>query len=304
MATGSKSARITPADGDAFFTSAMTATSPGRAERSGEVARRRQCCRLAFEFGSRGDSPARFNLRSLVATIRSRMLVMSLGLCGGRRYLSRYPRRNPDPKPERCRVTAEFWTEIGKMATAGGDRRRGCDPDWAYHVEPCVLRRQVALLPRWKPWRVPWGGFEVLALVSLRGCSRTACLLVKSRGYCLSAPQASWRFRFNIPLVIVAWRVHYPRWKPFRRDIADSRAIRHHSMQPIPIGAAFARAMTLAVRGLGLLTPIVLVIHGLVTWVSTQLDLTTRGTPAHKSRRRGAGGNRCCFSCRRVSSHR
>ena len=60
-------------------------------------------------------------------------------------------------------MTAESWSEIGKMATAGGIVASVAIP-FAVITAAVVVRRQVALLPRWKPWRVPWGGFEVLAI--------------------------------------------------------------------------------------------------------------------------------------------
>ena len=173
-------------------------------------------------------------------------------------------------------MTAESWSEIGKMATAGGIVASVAIP-FAIITAAVVLRRQVALLPRWKPWRVPWGGFEVLAIF-LIVVVLVPLALVKLGGIAeRSASLAA--FPIQIAFVIIAWRVHYPRWKPFRRDIAVFKSDPTSLDQPIPIGAAFARAMTLAVLAWALLTPIVLVIHGLVTWVSTQLDLTPEQHP-------------------------
>ena len=173
-------------------------------------------------------------------------------------------------------MTAESWSEIGKMATAGGIVASVAIP-FAIITAAVVVRRQVALLPRWKPWRVPWGGFEVLAIF-LVVVVLVPLALVKLGGIAeRSASLAA--FPIQIAFVIVAWRVHYPRWKPFRRDIAVFKSDPTSLDQPIPIGAAFARAMTLAVLAWALLTPIVLVIHGLVTWVSTQLDLTPEQHP-------------------------
>jgi membrane protease YdiL (CAAX protease family) len=66
-----------------------------------------------------------------------------------------------DPTPKDFPVPPEFWPETVRMVSSGllvalvavpvGLLARALRPAG----EP--------LLPRWKPWRVPWGGFEVLA---------------------------------------------------------------------------------------------------------------------------------------------
>jgi membrane protease YdiL (CAAX protease family) len=59
-------------------------------------------------------------------------------------------------------VPAEFWTETARMATSGAIVAAVAVPvglvAWVF-----ARRRREPLLPRWKPWRVPWGGFEVVA---------------------------------------------------------------------------------------------------------------------------------------------
>jgi membrane protease YdiL (CAAX protease family) len=172
-------------------------------------------------------------------------------------------------------VTAESWSEIGKMATAGGIVA-SVAISFAVITGAVVLRRQVALLPRWKPWRVPWGGFEILAIFLV-----TLILVPDLVISCGIARRNSSLVAFPIQLgiLIACWRVFYPQWKPFRRDMAVFKSDPASLDQPIPMGAAFARAMTLAVLAWAILTPIVMVIHGLVNWVFTQIDVTPEQHP-------------------------
>jgi membrane protease YdiL (CAAX protease family) len=80
-------------------------------------------------------------------------------------------------------------------------------------------------------------------------------------------------------MLIVAWRVFYPSWKPYRRDAAVFKSDAISLEVPIPIGAAFARATTLAILAWAVLTPLVLMIHRLVNWVFTQIDVTPEQHP-------------------------
>src|SRR5690242_3731128 len=123
MATGSKSARMTPADGDAFFTSAMTMIQPG--------------CLMAAEKGRAGgrlltrrsssiSGTARFAAsisRSLVSTIRSRMVGMRRLAVGGKGCGGIL-----DPVAARARENLSARGDVERSRSdAGrrGDRRRG-----------------------------------------------------------------------------------------------------------------------------------------------------------------------------------
>lgn len=173
-------------------------------------------------------------------------------------------------------MAAESLAEIGRMALAGGIVAAIALP-FGLFTAVVVRRRKLNLLPQWKPWRVPWGGFEVLAVflivVALVPASLVKFGIVPERAASLVA------FPIQIALVFVAWRALYPRWRPFRRDAAAFRSDVLSADQPLPIGAAFARSMTLAVLAWALLTPLVLVIHGFVNWLFTQFDLTPEQHP-------------------------
>src|SRR5438067_4952100 len=90
MATGSKSARSTPDDGDAFLSSAMTATRPvrSRAARNGRAAGAPSSRRSNSAAGT--CSRAAATSRRLLATIVSRMVPIAF----------RFP-----PRPARPRMT-------------------------------------------------------------------------------------------------------------------------------------------------------------------------------------------------------
>jgi membrane protease YdiL (CAAX protease family) len=173
-------------------------------------------------------------------------------------------------------VTAETWAEIGRMAVAGGIVAAFAVP-FGLIAAAVVRRRRIALLPKWKLWRVPWGGFEVFAVFAV------VVVLVPSSliRYCgvAEGDVSLAAFPIQLALLLVAWRVFYPRWKPFRRDAAVFKGDAISLEEPIPIGAAFARAMTLAILAWAILTPLVLAIHGLANWLFTQLGVTPEQHP-------------------------
>src|SRR5262245_45561945 len=92
MATGSKPARITPADGDAFLTSAITMIQPGWRI---AVEKLRAGGRVLTRRSSSISGTARFAAwisRSFVSTMRSRMVGIRRRSRGGQQGLCRYPR--------------------------------------------------------------------------------------------------------------------------------------------------------------------------------------------------------------------
>jgi membrane protease YdiL (CAAX protease family) len=176
------------------------------------------------------------------------------------------------------------------MATACGIVASVAIP-FAIITAAVVLRRKVALLPKWKPWRVPWGGFGILATFLV-----TVVLVPDLVISCGIAKRHSSLAAFPILLgiLIACWRVFYPQWKPFRRDVAAFKSDTMSLQKPVPIGTAFSRAMTLAVLAWAILTPLVLVIHGLVNWVFTQIDVTPEQHPLTELAR-GEGWERVSF---------
>jgi len=163
------------------------------------------------------------------------------------------------------------------MVTAVGIVAAGAIP-FGLITTAVVIRRKLALLPRWKPWRVPWGGFEVLAAFLVVGLFVPIALVnygsVEKREASLAA------FPIQLALLIVGWRVLYPRWKPFRRDAAILLSDEVSFNRPLPVGTAFVRATTLAILAWAVITPFVLgAIHGLVNWLFIELELTPEQHP-------------------------
>jgi membrane protease YdiL (CAAX protease family) len=187
-------------------------------------------------------------------------------------------------------VSAESWIEIGRMATAGGIVAAVAIP-FGLITTAIVLRRKLVLLPRWKPWRVPWSGFAVLAAflaVYPFAAGLIHETLVKN-GRIAEREASLAAFPLQLALLIVGWCAFYPRWRLFRRDAAVLRSDSASPGHPIPIGAAFARAMTLAILAWALIAPFVLVIHGFVNWTFTQLELTPEQHPLTQLGRGEAG---------------
>jgi membrane protease YdiL (CAAX protease family) len=171
-------------------------------------------------------------------------------------------------------VSAEFWTETARMAIAGAIVAAVAVP-FGLITTAVLLRGRVALLPRWKPWRVPWSGLELtFAFVVI---AVIPALLLRSGLQEISA--GVFAVPIQLALLFIAWRVLYPSWKPFRRDLAAFKSDELSVERPIPIGRAFARAMTLAILAWALLAPLVLVIHGLLTVAFTLFDLPTEDHP-------------------------
>src|SRR6476619_2644175 len=74
-------------------------------------------------------------------------------------------------------------------------------------------RAQPLLLP-WKPWRVPWGGFELIfAFVTL---AFVVPLTLNQLGVLLLAIPVI-ALPFDLALLVIAWRSLYPKWRPFAR---------------------------------------------------------------------------------------
>jgi membrane protease YdiL (CAAX protease family) len=140
-----------------------------------------------------------------------------------------------------------------------------------------VLRRRLSLLPRWKPWRVPWGGLQVL-IVFLVVVVAVPLSLLKS-GLVPEKEVSLIAFPIQVAILICGWRLFYPHWRPFRRDATVFRVEPTALAEPIPIGAAFARAMTLAIMAWAIITPVVFVVHGLVNWTFLRFGLTPEQHP-------------------------
>ncbi len=179
-------------------------------------------------------------------------------------------------------MPAELWIEAAQMTTAGLLIAMVAVPvgllAWAArpHGEP--------LLPRWKPWPVPWSGFEVIVaflMVSLV-VPIAALEFLNNSGFYREvygvdfplprakdvepelAKEAStlrllWAGLLALPLVLgMLWitaRALYPKWKPAWSSSAAGK-------------------VRLAVLVWLAITPAVLIFNGIVNAVSQQFDVT------------------------------
>lgn len=147
-------------------------------------------------------------------------------------------------------MPAEFWTETAEMATAGAIVAGFAVPvgliAWAV-----ARRRAKPLLPRWKLWRVPWGGFEVTfaflfvaivvpVLLMQVGLSEHVAVLVA--------------LPLQFAMLYAAWQLFYPLWRPPWQE----------SRYPGLVAVSVAVALVL--------TPLVLMLHAGVTQVFIALE--------------------------------
>jgi len=154
-------------------------------------------------------------------------------------------------------VPAEFSTEATQMLTSGAIVASVALPlgllGWLSRS------RSEGLLPSWKPWRVPWGGFEVLG--SFVVVSFAIPLMVLSSR--LVPPMAVGVVAFPIQLAffVVTAVAMYPKWRP---------------------RVSLSGALPVAVLAWLLLTPTILLFHAGVVQVFTALDMKPDEHPLAK----------------------
>jgi hypothetical protein len=183
-------------------------------------------------------------------------------------------------------VSAEFWTEAAQMATAGLLVAMVAVP---VGLLARALRPQgEPLLPRWKPWRVPWNGIEVLVafFVVARFLPTLLFLTLDRAGYYHAIYGADfppidakdeeantlrllWASAFALPpqllLLWAAIRARYPNWAPAL------------------IGrGSFAGKVWLAVVAWLVLAPVVLIFNGAVNEVSKAFGTPPEAHPLTK----------------------
>jgi membrane protease YdiL (CAAX protease family) len=160
-------------------------------------------------------------------------------------------------------LEADFWTTTGQMLTAGAIVAVIAIP---VGLIGFVLARRlsVPLLPAIKPWRVPWGGFEVAlaflliailvpeTVIRYAGLSRLA-------GVVVALP-------VQLALFVLACRGLYPRWNPTREWRRSS----------------WPGLVAVAVVAWAILTPLVLFVNGGVNLIFDALGRTPDEHPLTK----------------------
>jgi membrane protease YdiL (CAAX protease family) len=173
-------------------------------------------------------------------------------------------------------VSDEFWTETGRMAMAAAIVTAVVVP-LAVIAAAVVRRREVPLFPRCKPWRVPWGGFELtFAFVFVAVIPD----LFRAAGF-QSLVAGVLAFPIQLTVLLIGWRLLYPAWNPIREG-AVGYAGEELPPQPHQLGLIFCRVMTLGVVVWMLLTPLVHLINGAVTVVFNLLNLPMESHPLTK----------------------
>jgi membrane protease YdiL (CAAX protease family) len=186
-------------------------------------------------------------------------------------------------------VPAEFWTEAARMATSGLLVAAVAGP--VALVARAVRPRGEPLLPRWKPWRVPWGGFEVVVAFAvvmyvfppvLLGALENSGFFDAVYGPDFPAQRAAdvdpdrvkeantirvlWANVFALPLqlglIVLAVRTFYPHWKPTVLGTGST-----------------AGKLTLAVLAWLVLTPVVLAVHTAVNELSKEFGVPPESHP-------------------------
>src|SRR5581483_11265791 len=168
MATGSKSARITPADGDAFFTSAITRTSPGRRSTAANPRAGGSSVSRHSSSASGTRPRAASTSRRLASTIRSRIVgidAVAPGTLGG---LAGDAILDPAPAPNTPEdaVPTDPIAQAGGLAVAAAEVAAVAVP---VAVGCGLLARRLGrpVVPPWRPRLAVWTGFDILFLFFL-----------------------------------------------------------------------------------------------------------------------------------------
>lgn len=189
-------------------------------------------------------------------------------------------------------MPAEFWTEAANLATSGLLVAAVAGP--VALVARALRPKGEPLLPPWKPWRVPWGGFEVFVAFAvvmyvfppvLFGALENAGFFDAVYGPNFPAPKATdidpdrvkeantirglWANVFALPLqlglIVLAVRTFYPHWTP----------------AVLGTGSTGGK-LALAVLAWLVLTPTVLAVHAATNELSKHFGLPPEEHPLTK----------------------
>ena len=167
-----------------------------------------------------------------------------------------------------------LWNEAGRMAAAGGIVAAVAIP-LALIAALAVRRQEVSLFPARKPWRAPWGGVELIGAFILVAVTPE---LLKAGGLAeLSAGVLA--FPIQVCLLFIAWRIFFPLWRPFRERLPAIMSDEPLGPRSSSAGLLFCRVLTVGVIAWSVITPLVLLINGLVTLAFAQLDLPVESHP-------------------------
>ena len=158
-------------------------------------------------------------------------------------------------------MPADFWTVTVGMLTAGAIVAAVAVP--VSLVAWAMAGRRRGLCAKVAPWRVPWGGFELIAafvvLISLPAlfAPADASEQRKLEAGVLTLP-------VQLGLLVLAWRVLYPRWKPFTAS------------------RSYAGLLAFAVLAWLILTSVVFLFHAAVLQAFAAFDVTPETHPLTK----------------------
>ena len=141
-----------------------------------------------------------------------------------------------------------------------------------------VRRRKVTLFPARRPWRVPWGGFELtLAFIAIALIPE----LLQSAGVQRIAAGVI-ALPIQLSLLTLVRFALYPAWYPFRASAASSSIPHPSAVSRRSFGLILCRVIALGVLVWLVLTPLIHLLNSLVTITFTLLDLPVEPHPLIK----------------------
>lgn len=172
-------------------------------------------------------------------------------------------------------MTDEFWIETSRMLGAGGIVAAVAVPLMLI-AGAVLLRHGISLVPLRKPWRVPWGGVEVLVafvlMIEVPSLLQYGGIPLDVAGL-LAVPMLLAFF------LVAGWQL-YPGWSPFRGGMSEFASLELPRSQRF--GLWFCRVLTLGILAWLVLTPVVHLVNGLVTILFTHFDLPMEPHPLTK----------------------
>lgn len=152
-------------------------------------------------------------------------------------------------------MASSFWTESAQMITSGGIVALFALP---LGLISWLIARQwekpAAIRPR--PWRVPWGGLEVL--LAFLVLAIVPSVLVDTGLHPLAAGVVA--LPIQLLVLLLGWRVVCPDWRPSRPEAVASQVV-------------------MGIVAWAFITPPVLAVNAIVLYVFTALDWPAQEHP-------------------------
>lgn len=171
-------------------------------------------------------------------------------------------------------MSGEFWADTARLAVSGAIVAAVAAPVGILAREIVRARRE-HLFPPVKPWRVPWGGFELILvffLAAVPDVLRGMQVLDSASGV-LALP-------VQLLILFLVWKSLYPAWSPFREDATGTSE--PPRSRPWMLLGAGARVVTVAVAAWALLAPFVLALNMVVTQLFAAFEIQTESHPLTK----------------------